>query len=111
MTPQTNNGAKSTPPWRSAVDRLDRIVTPSADKLVRTSLFADAIAAVTRLEVQVRRRVERQTSWYWHTINLPTAGDLKRVRRQLAAMEARMRDLSEQFEDQHAQQLKDQHAE
>ncbi len=103
MTPQTNNGAPSTPGWRSAVNRLDRIVTPSADKLVRTSLFADSIAAVTRLEVQLRRRVERQTTWYWHMLNLPTAGDVKRVRRQLAAMEARMRDLAEQLEDQHAE--------
>lgn len=103
MTPQSTNGAPSTPAWRAAVDRLDRIVTPSADRLVRTSLFADYIAALTRLEVQLRRRVERQTTWYWHLLNLPTAGDLKRVRRQLAAMEARLRDLSEQLEDQHAE--------
>jgi hypothetical protein len=84
------------------IDQVDRIVTPSADRLVRTSLFADSIAAVTRLEVQVRRRLERQTSAYWHLLNLPTAGDIKRVRRQLAAMEARLRDLSEQLEDQHS---------
>lgn len=103
MTPRISNGAPSSPTWRSAVNRLDGIVTPSADKLVRTSLFADSIAALTRLEVQVRRRVERQTTMCWHALNLPTAGDVKRVRRQLAAMEARMRDLSEQLEDQHTE--------
>jgi hypothetical protein len=103
VTPQSTNGAPSTPAWRGVVNRLDQVVTPSADKLVRTSLFADSIAAVTRLEVQVRRRVERQTTWYWHLLNLPTAGDIKRVRRQLAAMEARLRDLSEQLEDQQAE--------
>lgn len=103
MTPQSSNGAPPSSIWRSAVNRLDQIVTPSADKLVRTSLFADSIAALTRLEVQVRRRVERQSSRYWHALNLPTAGDVKRVRRQLAAMEARMRDLSEQLEDRHTE--------
>ena len=106
MTPPNTNGAQSapsTPTWRTAVNRIDQIVTPSADKIVRTRLFADAIAAVTRLEVQVRRRAERQTSWYWHMLNLPTAGDVKRVRRQLAAMEARMRDIAEQLEDQRAE--------
>lgn len=102
MTPPNPNGASapSTPTWRTAVNRIDKLVTPSADKIVRTSLFADSIAAVTRLEAQLRRRVERQTSLYWHMLNLPTAGDVKRVRRQLAAMEARMRDLAEQLEDQ-----------
>jgi hypothetical protein len=35
-----------------------------------------------------------------HLLNLPTAGDVKRVRAQLAVMEARMRDLNEQLNDQ-----------
>jgi hypothetical protein len=88
------------PAWRKLVQRLDRTVTPPADAFVRTNLFADSIAALTRLEVQVRRRLERQTTAYLHLFNLPTAGDVKRVRAQLAVMEARLRDLNEQLNDQ-----------
>ncbi len=92
--------AKANPPaWKAAVDRVDRIVTPRADAIVRTNAFADAIAAVIRLESQARRRVERQTSRVWHLWNLPTATDVKRVRSQLSAVEARLRDLSERLEE------------
>ena len=91
-----------TPAWRAVVDRIDRIVTPPADALVRTNLFADAIAATTRLEVQLRRRVEKQTAWVWHLWNLPTAGDVRRVQAQLSAVEARVRDMSERLEEETA---------
>ena len=81
------------------VDRLDRTVSPRADAVVRTNLFADSVAAMIRLEAQVRRRAERQTTRVWHLWNLPTAGDIRRMRSQLSSMEARLRDLSERLEE------------
>jgi len=92
--------AKPEPPaWRSAVDRVDRAVSPRADAFVRTNGFADAVAAMIRLESQLRRRIERQTSRVWHLYNLPTASDVRRLRSQLSAVEARLRDLSERLEE------------
>ncbi len=87
------------PWWRSVVDTADRVVTPAANSFVRTDLFADLVSAATRLEVRLRRRMERQASWYWHQLQLPSAGDMRRVLAQLAALEARVRDISEQMED------------
>jgi hypothetical protein len=87
------------PTWRATVDRLDRAVSPKADAIVRTNLFADAVAAIIRLEAQVRRRAERETSRLWHLWNLPTADDVRRVRSQLSAVEARLRDVSERLEE------------
>jgi hypothetical protein len=81
------------------VDRLDRTVSPRADAVVRTNLFADSVAAVIRLEAQVRRRAERQTTRVWHMWNLPTAGDVRRMRSQLSSMEARLRDMAERLEE------------
>jgi hypothetical protein len=92
-------GPPRKPAWRSVVDGLDRVVTPQANAFVRTSLFANMLAASTRLEVQLRRRVERQSTWLWHFWNLPTASDIRRVRAQLSALEGRMRDISERLED------------
>jgi len=87
------------PTWRVLVDRLDRAVSPRADAVVRTNLFADSVAAMIRLEAQVRRRAERQTTRVWHMWNLPTAGDIRRMRSQLSSMEARLRDMSERLEE------------
>ena len=88
------------PWWRPLVDEIDRRVTPPANRLVRTNLFADSVATVTRLEVRLRRRVERQSTWLLHQYNLPAAEDIRKVRAQLAAVEARLRDVSERLEDQ-----------
>ncbi len=84
--------------WRSAVDRVDHLVTPMATRAVRTNLFADLTAAGIRLEGQLRRRLERQLTSWWHLLNLPTASDQRSMRAQLAAIEARMRDLADQVE-------------
>ena len=88
------------PWWRPLVDGVERAVTPPANELVRSSLFADSVSMFTRLEVRLRRRAERQSTWLLHQANLPTAGDIRRMRAQLAAMEARLRDISERLEDQ-----------
>lgn len=102
----TNGTAKMTdakkpgrPWWRPLVDGIDRRVTPPANNLVRTNAFADAVALATRLEVRLRRRIERQSTWLLHQYNLPTATDVRKMRAQLAAVEARLRDVSERLED------------
>jgi hypothetical protein len=96
----SNDTKPRSPWWRPLVDGVDRAVTPPANRLVRTNLFADSVAAMTRLEVRLRRRVERQSTWLLHQYNLPAAEDIRKVRGQLAAVEARLRDMSEQMEDQ-----------
>lgn len=90
---------RRTPTWRTVVDAVDDTVTPTANRLVRTSLFADVVAAATRLEVQVRRRMQQQTGALWSTLNLPTGTDQRRLHAQVASLEARVRDLTERLED------------
>jgi hypothetical protein len=89
---------RSTPRWRQVVDRVDRTVTPRANALVRTSAFADLMAAQIRLEGQLRRRIERQTAAFWHLLNLPTVSDHRRLRAQLVAIEAQLQELNEQLD-------------
>lgn len=92
-------GDRRRPRWRQAVDQVDRRVTPRANAFVRTSLFADLMAARIRLEVQLRRRLERQTTAFWHLLNLPTVSDQRSLRAQLVAIQAQLRQLQEQLED------------
>ncbi|MEX1171877.1 MAG: hypothetical protein WEG56_04615 [Chloroflexota bacterium] len=81
------------------VDHVDRSVTPRANAAVRTSAFADLMAARIRLESQLRRRIERQTAAFWHLLNLPTVSDHRTLRAQLVAIEAGLRALSERLDD------------
>jgi hypothetical protein len=85
--------------WRPIVDGIDNFVTPPANALVRSNVFADTVSTLTRLEVRLRRRAERQSTWLLHLYNLPTAGDVRRMRAQLAALQAQVRDVSERLED------------
>jgi hypothetical protein len=96
----TNPKMTGAPWWRPLVDEFDRRVTPPANWLVRTNFFADTVAMITRVEVRLRRRLERQSTWLLHQYNLPAAADIRKVRAQLAAVEARLRDVSERLEDQ-----------
>jgi hypothetical protein len=98
----TNAKKPGTAWWRPLVDGIDSRVTPPANKLVRTDAFADTVSAVTRLEGSLRRRAERQSSSLLHALNLPTAVDVRNMRRQLAAVEARLRDMAERLEDEQA---------
>lgn len=96
----TNSDRPGRPWWRPLVDGVDRRVTPAANNFVRTNVFADTVATLTRLEVRLRRRVERQSTWLLHQYNLPSATDVRKLRAQLAAVEARLRDMGERLEDQ-----------
>jgi hypothetical protein len=84
---------------RSVFDRVDRIATQSANSVVRTDLLADVVSASTRLEARLRRRAERQATWVWHLWHLPSESDVRRISGQLAALEARLRDVSERLDE------------
>jgi len=98
MSPSANNKPNK-PLWRSVVDHADRLITPTANNVVRTDVFADVISAMTRLEVRLRRRIDRQMTQVWHLYRLPSTVDMRRVLTQLAALEARLRDITERLDD------------
>lgn len=91
--------SRKPPAWRRVVNTVDGVVTPPANALVRTNAFADAVGTALRVEARVRRGFEQQTGWFLHSWNLPTAVDVRRMQAQLAALEGRMRDLSERLDD------------
>lgn len=87
------------PFWLRLVDRADQTVTPAANRFVRTDLFADVASVTARVEREVRRRIEHQTARIWHAYGLPTVSDIRRVSRQIATLEARLRDIDARLED------------
>ena len=90
------------PSLLDTVKRFDRLVSPPVNRFVRTNLFTDSIAALTRFEARARRQLESRTSTALHMLNMPTATDMKKVRGQLASLEVRLRDVSDQLDDRQA---------
>jgi hypothetical protein len=97
------SGAKANKPgrpwWRPLVDGIDGRITPLSNAFVRMNVFVDAIAMATRLEARLRRRIERQSTWLLHRYHLSTAEDVRSMRAQISAAEARLRDLAELVKD------------
>lgn len=98
----TTQDTTSPPRWHRLVDGLDQALTPPANRLVRTNLFADTVTAMTRLESMVRRLSEAQATWVLHLAHLPATRDVRKIRAQLNSIEARMVDLAERLDEREA---------
>jgi hypothetical protein len=55
--------------------------------VVGSEVFADALAATTRLRRAYYRQVERTTRHAWHRWNLPAATDVRRLQEQVAVLQ------------------------
>jgi hypothetical protein len=84
---------------RPLMDAVGGALTPPIHRLARANGFADVVGAATRLEVWMRRRAARHTTWLLHQYNVPSADDIRKVRAQLETAEARMRDVWDRLED------------
>ena len=85
-------------PLRRAYDAVERVVTPRAEALVRTSQFADASVLLARTQRLVRDQVNGISARLWHLVNLPTGTDVQRLRVQLGALDREVRRLALRLE-------------
>lgn len=86
----------SKPPlWLQAVHRLERAVGEPIESAVRTDTYFDLVTRATRATKQVRRTVVGTSTRVLHLFNLPADSDVRRMREQLARMERRLNQLSE----------------
>jgi hypothetical protein len=86
------------PRWRQAYDAAERVVTPHADRLVRTSHFAVGVAVLRRAEKLARASAQGVTARAWHLLNLPAGSDVSRLRTQIGALDREVRRLTVQLE-------------
>ena len=77
---------------------LERELSPRADELVESSQFARAVGLVTGANSLARRQAAAGVGRVWHLLNLPTANDVARLRRQVGALDRELRTLNMQLE-------------
>jgi hypothetical protein len=87
------------PVWRRVFDEVEHRVGPRLEEAARSEQFADAAAALARLQSGAQRRLEQALRRGWHFWNLPAGSDVKRLSEQVASLERRVRALSKQLED------------
>lgn len=86
----------SKPPlWLQAVHRLERAVGEPIESAVRTDTYFDLVTKATRATKRARRTVVGTSTRVLHLFNLPADSDVRRMREQLARMERRLNQLSD----------------
>jgi hypothetical protein len=86
---------------------VERELSPRADELVETSQFARAVGLITGANALARRQAAAGVGRVWHLLNLPTASDVARLRRQVGALDHELRSLTLQLERQARQDRDD----
>jgi hypothetical protein len=87
------------PLWIRAVYRLERAVGEPVEAAVRTDTYFDLMTKATRTTKSVKRKVTGVSTRGLHLLNLPAGTDVRSLRDQLARMERRLNQLSEQVEE------------
>ena len=87
------------PLWLRAVNRLERAVGEPVEAAVRTETYFDVMTKVTRTTKTVKRKASSASTRGLHLLNLPAGTDVARMREQLARMERRINQLSEQVDE------------
>jgi hypothetical protein len=80
-------------------DTVEGAVGSRLEDAARGSEFAVVLAWAARTQATTRRGLERRTRRYWHALNLPTAGDIRRVHEQLVVLDQRVQELSRRLDE------------
>jgi hypothetical protein len=84
------------PLWLRAVHRLERAIGEPVEAAVRSDTYFDAVTTINRTSRKTIGLVEGLSRRAWHMFNLPAGTDVRRMREQLARMERRLNQLSEE---------------
>ena len=91
--------AADRPLWLKVVLRLERAVGEPVESVVRSDTYFNVVTEVSRVRRKAINGVEGISKRGLHLLNIPAGTDVKKVREQLARMERRLNQLSEDVED------------
>lgn len=83
------------PLWLRVVLKVERAVGEPIEAAVRSETYFDLVSTTTRVRRKVGGVAEGTSRRCLHLLNLPAGSDIRRVRQQLARMERRLNELSQ----------------
>jgi len=84
------------PLWLRAVLRAERAIGKPVESVVRSDTYFDVISTTTRVRRSVQAKADGVSRRALHILNLPAGSDIRKVRQQLARMERRLNELSDE---------------
>ncbi len=84
------------PLWLRVVVRLERAVGQPVEAVVRSDTYFDVVSKTTRLRRKAVGAAEGVSRRCLHMVNLPAGTDIRGMRHQLARMERRLNELSDE---------------
>ena len=83
------------PLWLRGVIRVERAIGEPIESAVRSDTYYNLVSKTTRVRRKVTGTAEGVSRRCLHLLNLPTGSDIRSVRQQLARMERRLNQLSD----------------
>jgi hypothetical protein len=87
------------PLWLRAVLRVERAIGEPIESAVRSETYFDVVSKTTRVRRTVVGTAEGVSRRCLHLLNLPAGSDIRNMRQQLARMERRLNQLSDEVSD------------
>src|SRR5437763_10051155 len=84
------------PLWLKLILRVERTIGEPVESAVRSDTYFEVISKANRVRRRATGAVEGVSRRALHVLNLPAASDIRRMRQQLARMERRLNQLSEE---------------
>ncbi|HUO71365.1 MAG TPA: hypothetical protein VMU39_11350 [Solirubrobacteraceae bacterium] len=84
------------PLWLKVVLKVERAVGQPVESAVRSDTYFDLISTTTRIRRKALGAAEGVSRRCLHMLNLPAGTDIRRIRQQLARMERRLNELSDE---------------
>lgn len=81
------------PSIRQVYGVFEQRITPVVETVVHSEQFGDATAVVGKLRKFIGKSIENTTTDLLHLANLPAGSDIKRLRRQIGALDYEVRKL------------------
>lgn len=87
------------PLWLRVVLRAERAIGQPVESAVRSDIYFDVISRTTRARRKAQGAAEGVSRRCLHLLNLPAGSDIRNVRQQLARIERRLNQLSDEVSD------------
>ena len=87
------------PLWLRVVLKVERAIGEPVESAVRSDIYFDLISKTTRARRKAQGAAEGVSRRALHVLNLPAGSDIRNVRQQLARMERRLNQLSDEVAD------------
>ena len=79
--------------WRQMYNEWEKAVAPTLEQLTASDAFRDTMAVAMQVSRTVMDETEKASRQWLHLWNLPAAGDIRSLRRQLASLDREVQSL------------------